>query len=131
MSTPLRERLIPVEFTHGHRAPESRTLIDILDATARRYPDAPAIDDGATILSYAELRAQVAEGARALARKGVRAGDRVGIRMPSGSRELYLTILSTLAAGAAYVPVDADDPDERAELVFGQARVRAIVTADG
>ena len=46
-------------------------------------------------------------------------GDRVGIRMPSGSYSLYMAILSTLAAGAAYVPVDADDPAERAELVFG------------
>ena len=36
-----------------------------------------------------------------------------------------------LAAGAAYVPVDADDPDERADLVFGEAQVAAIITADG
>ena len=54
-------------------------------------------------------------------RAGVGRGDRVGIRMPSGSYALYVAILSTLAAGAAYVPVDADDPAERAELVFGEA----------
>ena len=51
--------------------------------------------------------------------------------MPSGSRDLYVAILATLYAGAAYVPVDADDPDERAELVFGEAEVDAIVDADG
>ena len=33
--------------------------------------------------------------------------------------------------GAAYVPVDADDPDERAELVFSEAGVVAIITDDG
>ena len=43
--------------------------------------------------------------------------------MPSGSYALYVAILATLATGAAYVPVDADDPDERAELVFGEAGV--------
>ncbi|MBC7589837.1 MAG: amino acid adenylation domain-containing protein, partial [Salinibacterium sp.] len=62
---------------------------------------------------------------------GVRPGDRVGIRMPSGSRELYDSILAVLAAGAAYVPVDADDPQERADLVFGEAGVCGIITGTG
>jgi non-ribosomal peptide synthetase component F len=60
----------------------------------------------------------VEETAARLHEAGVRRGDRVGVRMPSGSKELYISILGILAAGAAYVPVDADDPDERARLVF-------------
>ncbi|MFP3519775.1 hypothetical protein SB766_26705, partial [Pseudomonas sp. SIMBA_077] len=51
--------------------------------------------------------------------------------MTSGTRELYLAILSVLAAGAAYVPVDVDDPEERADLVFGEAAVRAVMTDAG
>ena len=42
--------------------------------------------------------------------------------MPSGSYALYVAILATLAAGAAYVPVDADDPEDRADLVFTEAQ---------
>ena len=45
------------------------------------------------------------------------------------SRQLYISILAILAAGAAYVPVDADDPEERAELVFGEAGRRLITGA--
>ncbi|QCQ93505.1 Pls/PosA family non-ribosomal peptide synthetase [Rhodococcus sp. SGAir0479] len=122
---------IPAPFLRSPHAPEPRTLVDILTATATAHPDTTAIDDGAAALTYRELLDEIAVGARRLADAGVGAGDRVGVRMPSGTRELYVAILSVLAAGAAYVPVDADDPDERAELVFGEARVAAILTADG
>ncbi|MBF6329502.1 Pls/PosA family non-ribosomal peptide synthetase [Nocardia transvalensis] len=111
--------------------PPPRTLVDILAATARAHPDAPAIDDGVEILGYGELLAEIEETADRLRAAGVRAGDRVGIRIPSGTSELYVAILAVLHAGAAYVPVDADDPEERARLVFGEAGICAIVTADG
>ncbi|KQN41633.1 Pls/PosA family non-ribosomal peptide synthetase [Frigoribacterium sp. Leaf44] len=112
-------------------APAARTLVDVLRATALAHPDASALEDERGALSYAELVVRVEAAARALADAGVRRGDRVGVRMPSGDSTLYLTILAVLAAGAAYVPVDADDPDERAELVFGEAGVVGIVSAGG
>ncbi|MFR9752574.1 Pls/PosA family non-ribosomal peptide synthetase [Nocardia sp. 004] len=115
----------------GERAAEARTLVDILTATVATHPDAPAIDDGRVTLSYLELAGEIEKVADRLAAAGVRRGDRVGVRMPSGSHELYVTILAVLHAGAAYVPVDADDPEERALLVFGEAQVTAIVTAAG
>ena len=48
----------------------------------------------------------------------------------SGTTDLYVAILGILLAGAAYVPVDVDDPDERARLVFDEADVAAIVGND-
>lgn len=112
-------------------AAPARTLIDVLRATTRAFPEASAIDDGSGALSYRELLARVGATAARLHDAGVRRGDRVGVRMPSGSKELYIAILGILAAGAAYVPVDADDPDERARLVFGEAGVRGVVTGMG
>jgi non-ribosomal peptide synthetase-like protein len=112
-------------------APEPRTLIDILYETAERHPDSPAIDDGQVQLTYAELVLDIEESVEWLAARGIGRGDRIGIRMPSGSYALYVAILSTLAAGAAYVPVDADDPDERAALVFGEAGVVGVITEQG
>ncbi|WP_328856722.1 amino acid adenylation domain-containing protein [Williamsia herbipolensis] len=122
---------IPPQYLLSSQAGDARTLIDILTETARRHPDAPAIDDGEVSLGYAELIEAVDDGARWMAQQNIGRGDRVGIRMPSGSRELYLAILSTLAAGAAYVPVDVDDPDERAQLVFGEAQVAAVIDKSG
>ena len=112
-------------------APAPRTLLDILRETVRLHPDSAAIDDPAGTLVYSELLSIVEDAARRLTEAGVRRGDRVGVRLPSGTRGLYVAILSVLAAGAAYVPVDADDPQERAELVFGEAGVVGVFTADG
>ncbi|WP_408632928.1 Pls/PosA family non-ribosomal peptide synthetase [Mycolicibacterium mengxianglii] len=122
---------IPSQYLLSPQAPKPRTLIDILYDTAARFPDAPAIDDGTVQLTYSELIADIADSVAWMAARGIGRGDRIGIRMPSGSYALYVAILSTLAAGAAYVPVDADDPPERAELVFGEADVVAVITEAG
>lgn len=122
---------VPAQYLLSPDAPDPRTLIDILNHTAARYPDAAAIDDGAVQLTYSELIADIEAGAAWLAARGIGRGDRIGIRMPSGSYALYEAILSALATGAAYVPVDADDPDERAELVFRAAEVAAAITETG
>ncbi|QWF85175.1 Pls/PosA family non-ribosomal peptide synthetase [Amycolatopsis sp. CA-230715] len=112
-------------------ARRTRTLVDILEATTAAHPDAPALDSGARVLSYAELSEEVSRRAEALGERGIGVGDRVGIRVPSGTADLYLAVLAVLASGAAYVPVDADDPDERAELAWREAAVCAVIGADG
>ncbi|SDP49893.1 non-ribosomal peptide synthetase terminal domain of unknown function [Streptomyces sp. cf386] len=114
----------------GGPAASPRTLVDVFEASVRSYPDEPALDDGTTCLTYRALAVEVERLRRALAASGVGLGDRVGVRVPSGTNDLYVAILAVLAAGAAYVPVDAEDPDERAELVFGEAAVRAVVGAE-
>ncbi len=114
----------------GTEATPPRTLIDILRVTVENHPDEPALDNGTDVLTYAELADAVDALADALAAAGVERGDRVGIRIPSGTTDLYVAILGTLAAGAAYVPVDHDDPDERARVVFSEAEVAAVITGD-
>jgi non-ribosomal peptide synthetase-like protein len=122
---------VPAQYLLSPAAPSPRTLIDIIYETAARYPDATALDDGTVQLTYSELIGDIEASVEWLAARGIGRGDRIGIRMPSGSYALYVAILATLATGAAYVPVDADDPDERAELVFGEADVVAVITEAG
>ena len=112
----------------GPLAPPERTLVDILIATAQRFPEEPALDDGIGVLSYRDLLAHVDALAEQLVGHGVGHGSRVGIRMSSGTNDLYIAVLATLWAGAAYVPVDADDPEERISLVLGEAAVTVVVT---
>jgi non-ribosomal peptide synthetase-like protein len=115
----------------GGPAPRERTLWDVLEATALQFPRAPALDDGESVRTYAELLRDLHHLRDRLAAAGVGRGDRVGVRAQSGSADLYLTVLAVLAAGAAYVPVDADDPEDRARLVFGEAGVCAVLGDGG
>ena len=108
---------------------EDRTLIDVLLESAAAHPDQPALDDGTRVLSYGELITAIRDLALEMAEAGIGPGDNVGIRVPSGSVDLYLAILATLMLGAAYVPVDVDDPDERARTVFAEAAVTGVITA--
>jgi non-ribosomal peptide synthetase-like protein len=103
------------------------TLLDVFEATVARWGERPAVDAPRGVLSYNDLAAEVHELADRLRADGVGPGDRVGVRVPSGKADLYVAILGVLAAGAAYVPVDADDPDARAEQIFTDAGACAVI----
>ncbi|MCA0331386.1 MAG: amino acid adenylation domain-containing protein [Actinobacteria bacterium] len=119
-----------MSLLRGPLAPAPRTLVDILRRTAADFPDEPALDSGAQVLTYEEFLDAAEEVADDLHAAGVGPGDKVGIRIRSGTTDLYVAIAGTLLAGAAYVPVDADDPDERARTVFGEAAVAAVLGDD-
>ncbi|WP_283253186.1 Pls/PosA family non-ribosomal peptide synthetase [Actinotalea sp. K2] len=101
--------------------------MDVFTATVERHPDAVAIDDGDEVLTYTALAEAVGLRAAQLSAAGVGRGDWVGVRATSGTVGLYLSILAVLRVGGAYVPVDADDPDERARRVFAEADVAAVM----
>ncbi|WP_233189938.1 non-ribosomal peptide synthetase [Corynebacterium sp. J010B-136] len=107
-------------------APEPRTLLGIIGHTIRTYPHAVAIEADDGTLSYAELEDVLEKQIKRLNDHGVGTGSRVGIRIPSGTTDLYVGILATICAGAAYVPVDWDELDSRAETVWEEAQVDAV-----
>ena len=119
--------LVDDPLRRSARAPHPRTLVDIFRATVAQAADDAAIDAGVGLLTYAELEEAADLLAAELAQLGVGPGDKVGVRVSSGTTDLYVAIIGILLAGAAYVPVDADDPDERALLVFDEADVAAVV----
>jgi non-ribosomal peptide synthetase component F len=88
----------------------TRSLLDIFHATAVRCPDRVAIDAGDARLTYRDLAERARLLAARLSATGVRPGDLVAVQVASGTSELYLAILGVLESGAAYAPIDADDP---------------------
>jgi len=111
-------------------SPDDPTLLDIFDATVARWGDRTALDTPEQVLTYAEFATAAQAVADRLREGGVGAGDRVGIRVPSGTTDLYVAILGVLMAGAAYVPVAFTDPEGRVETVFTRGNVCAVVNED-
>jgi non-ribosomal peptide synthetase-like protein len=115
------ERLSVFEASHP------RTLVEIFASSAAKWPYRPALEDANASLNYLELYAEAHRLSGELKTLGVGRGDRVGIRAPGGTAELYVAVLGVLFAGAAYVPVDFADPEARAQLVWKEAEVCAVV----
>ena len=61
-----------------------------------------------------------------LAARGVRPGDVVALALPR-SASAIVAILAILRTGAAYLPLDLDQPDERLAFVLDDADARVVV----
>jgi pyochelin synthetase len=96
-------------------------------AQARRAGERTAVVAADRTLTYAELAGSAAAVAVELAERGVRSGDLVGVVMRKGWEQIA-GVLGVLAAGAAYVPVDAIQPPLRREQMLRDAGVRLVLT---
>jgi amino acid adenylation domain-containing protein len=79
-------------------------------------------------LSYKELNKISNQLARLLRSKGVEPGDMVGI-IGGRSMEMVIGILGILKNGGAYLPIDADYPEERKNYMKADSRAKILLTA--
>jgi amino acid adenylation domain-containing protein len=99
----------------------------LLEASARRAPDAPAVLDGERTVTYGELDTRANQLANALLELGVRQGDRVALYLDK-SIESLIAVYGALKAGAAYVPLDPAAPPVRVGGIAADAGARVLVT---
>ncbi|MEU4837045.1 amino acid adenylation domain-containing protein [Nocardia testacea] len=105
-----------------------RTLHDILSATARRYPEAPAVRSGDTTLTYRELEQRADALAHRLTERGAAPETFVALALPR-SAELVVAIWAVARTGAAFVPLDPANPPERlAELLADSSSALGVTT---
>ncbi|KAF0965928.1 Dimodular nonribosomal peptide synthase [Rhodococcus sp. T7] len=103
----------------GHDVPEG-LLLDGFDAQVARTPDAMAVVYDDESLSYAEFAAWVNRLARRLIDEGVGPESVVALGMRR-SLELVTGIYAVLRTGAAFVPLDPDQPPERNDYILETA----------
>ncbi|WP_299612649.1 amino acid adenylation domain-containing protein [uncultured Tateyamaria sp.] len=103
------------------------TLPDAFIGRCETAPDACALIVDDTRVSYAELRARMAQIAGALAARGVTSGDRVVICLDR-SPDCIAAMLAAMHIGAAYVPIDPGYPSARIRYVIEDSAAKVVVT---
>ncbi|MFW0784010.1 amino acid adenylation domain-containing protein [Gordonia sp. CPCC 206044] len=110
-------------------AADSTDLLDVFTQQVRRSPDAVAVEaDGCrwTYVEFDNLRRRLATR---LMEDGVAPSDRVVVSLPRGLDQV-VAVYAVLTAGAAYVPVDPQQPARRRALIADTVGAQIVVDAD-
>ncbi|GAA4929222.1 class I adenylate-forming enzyme family protein [Actinoplanes utahensis] len=99
---------------------------DVLDLAARLWPGRLAVRDGSGADTYAELADASRAVAAGLARRGIRAGDRVLLRLPGG-RDFARVLYGVMRAGAVVVPVGTTVGEHHLRWMRRDAEPRLVV----
>ncbi|MFC8964999.1 non-ribosomal peptide synthase/polyketide synthase [Streptomyces sp. NPDC057094] len=105
------------------------TVPALFEARAAEEPDAIAVVAGPVTWTFAELNERADRLARVLAEHGAGPEQIVALSLPR-TADFLLAILAVMKAGAAYLPVDADLPTERALAMLDDARPRLVLTTE-
>jgi enterobactin synthetase component F len=103
------------------------TLTTLIERTMQRQPEAAALEAEGRSLTYRDLDDETAALAAALHARGVRRGDIVAVLLPR-SRELVVSLLGTVRAAAAYLPLDPEHPRDRIATMLESAKPRLVLT---
>ncbi|MBM3069849.1 enterobactin non-ribosomal peptide synthetase EntF [Lelliottia sp. RWM.1] len=105
----------------------STTLAQLVAEQAQKTPDAPALADAHTELTYRQMREQVIALASHLRERGVKPGDSVAVALP---RSVFLTLAlhGIVEAGAAWLPLDTGYPDDRLRMMLEDAKPSLLIT---
>ncbi|MGV9434899.1 amino acid adenylation domain-containing protein, partial [Nocardia sp. NPDC003648] len=131
LAAPETERIVIAWNDTAHTVDTDATLVSLLDATVAATPEAVALvvdeTDGRRELTYAELDAEVNRLARHLISLDIGTEDRVALAIRR-SAELIIAMYAVARTGAAYVPIDPDQPAERTDYILETAAPAVVLT---
>lgn len=110
--------------------PLDETVISVFERRAAESPDLIALRYEDETMTYSELGELVTKVSSYLIQQyDVRPGQLVGVML---EREKYMIpcIYAIIKAGAAYVPIDPDFPEERQKLIMEEAELSVVITRE-
>ncbi|WP_332815911.1 MupA/Atu3671 family FMN-dependent luciferase-like monooxygenase [Ramlibacter sp.] len=97
-------------------------------AQLARTPGQVAVETGSESLTCAQLDEQSSSLAQRLLARGVQPGDIVGLCLPR-TPQLLVAVLGVLKAGAAYLPLDPEYPQERLQFMVDDSRAPLVLAS--
>jgi len=108
---------------------EELSLSDMLRAATLAQPDRTAVSCGTERLTFQQLTERSRNMADHLRQLGAAANAPVGIFMEP-SVDLMVSVWGVLHAGAAYLPLSPEYPDERVRHMLADSQTRVILTGE-
>ena len=106
----------------------TKTFANLFTEQARRTPDAPAVVDRDSQLTYGEMDRYSNALAHQLIDFGVQPNDFVCV-MLDRFKEFPLAVLAIHKAGAAYTPLDFEYPNERLSYMLENSESKVLITS--
>ncbi len=122
------ERIIKIGTGKDIDVDLSKTFANLFTEQAKRTPDAPAVVDKDSQLTYGEMDNYSNMLAHRLIEFGVRPDDFVCV-MLDRTKEFPLSVLAIHKAGAAYTPLDFEYPNERLSYMLENSESKVLITS--
>ena len=121
------QRLILTEFNDTMTDyPADQTIHQLFEDQVLASPDAEAVASPGEAMTYAELDRAANRICAALQRRGVQAGELVGIASEK-SVNMIAGVLGILKAGCGYVPLNSNDPQPRIRYMLEDGSIRTVL----
>ena len=121
------ERIIKIGTGKEIDVDLSKTFANLFTEQAKRTPDAPAVVDRDSQLTYGEMDRYSNALAHQLIDFGVKPDDFVCV-MLDRFKEFPLSVLAIHKAGAAYTPLDFEYPNERLSYMLENSESKVLIT---
>ncbi|HEY6351461.1 MAG TPA: non-ribosomal peptide synthase/polyketide synthase [Candidatus Angelobacter sp.] len=113
----------------GREYPREKTVAELFEEQVKRRGTAVAVAYGREELSYEQLNRRANQVGHYLRKVGVGAEGRVGICV-GRSLEMVVGMVGILKAGATYVPLDSNYPQERLKFVMEDTGIEVLLTRE-
>ena len=123
------ESTIARQDSDGWNYPRNRPLHQLIAQTAARCLDKTALLFQHRPVSYQYLNETANQLARYIRQRGIRTGDIVGVALDR-SPNMLITLLAVMKAGAAYLPLDPDYPQERIAFMLTDSSAKLLLTSN-